>query len=79
MSQQILLTLNDTAGNALGQYSINTAGSALHIQAVDGVYYHFTDTATGMANRDVAAVGERRTGHGDTRWCRQRRQSAATG
>ena len=48
MSQQILLTLNDTAGNALGQYSINTAGSALHIQAVDGVYYQFTDTATGI-------------------------------
>ena len=53
MSQQILLTLNDTAGNALGQYNINTAGGALQIQAVDGAYYQFTDLATGIGPEGI--------------------------
>ncbi|WP_048716426.1 VCBS domain-containing protein, partial [Cardiobacterium hominis] len=58
MSQQILLTLNDTAGNALGQYNINTAGSALHIQAVDGAYYQFTDPMTGIGPEGIITERE---------------------
>ena len=48
MSKQITLTLNDASGNPIGQYNINTAGSALHIEAVDGAYYQFTDQTTGI-------------------------------
>ncbi|WP_314261593.1 Ig-like domain-containing protein, partial [Cardiobacterium hominis] len=58
MSQQILLTLNDTAGNALGQYNINTAGGALQIQAVDGAYYQFTDLATGIGPEGIITERE---------------------
>ena len=45
---QITLTLKDAGGNALGQYHLDGAGSAQHIQAIDGAYYQFTDAATGL-------------------------------
>ena len=45
---QYNLTLKDAAGNAIGQYNIETAGAAQHIQAVNGAYYQITDLATGI-------------------------------
>ena len=45
---QYNLTLKDAAGNAIGQYNIETAGAAQHIQATNGVYYQITDLATGI-------------------------------
>ena len=53
MSKQITLTLNDASGNAIGQYNINTAGSPLHIEAIDGAYYQFTDAATGIGPEGI--------------------------
>jgi len=53
MAKQITLALKDNAGNTIGQYNINTAGSALHIQAIDGVYYQFTEQATGIGPESI--------------------------
>ena len=50
---QFNLTLKDAAGNAVGQYNIETAGAAQHIQAVDGVYYQITDLATGIGPESI--------------------------
>ena len=48
MAKQITLALKDNAGNVIGQYNINNDNSAVHIPAVNGVYYQFTDLATGI-------------------------------
>ncbi|MDO4643619.1 MAG: hypothetical protein Q4A74_07245, partial [Cardiobacteriaceae bacterium] len=49
MSQQIRLNLNDNTGNTVSQYNIDTAvGTPVHVQAIDGVSYQFTDLSTGI-------------------------------
>ena len=53
---QITLTLNDSSGRAVAQYNLDTAGSALHIPAENGVSYQFTDLATGLGPQNVTTA-----------------------
>ena len=53
---QITLTLNDSSGRAVAQYNLDTAGSALHIPAENGVSYQFTDLATGLGPQNITTA-----------------------
>ena len=53
---QITLTLNDSSGRAVAQYNLDTAGSALHIPAENGVNYQFTDLATGLGPQNITTA-----------------------
>ena len=54
---KITLTLNEqTSGQSVARYNLDTGGSALHIQAQNGVNYQFTDDATGLGPQGVTAT-----------------------
>ena len=54
---KITLTLNEqTSGQSVARYNLNTGGSALHIQAQNGVNYQFTDDTTGLGPQSVTAT-----------------------
>ena len=53
---QITLTLNDSSGRAVAQYNLDTAGSALHIPAENGVSYQFADLATGLGPQNITTA-----------------------
>ena len=59
MAQQVNLTIKDTGGRVLGEYTLNAAGAPLQIKGVNNVYYELTDTASG---RGPAAVSGTRSG-----------------
>ncbi|MDO4643971.1 MAG: hypothetical protein Q4A74_09035, partial [Cardiobacteriaceae bacterium] len=49
MNKQIRLTLTNNVGTIIEQYDINTATDLpIQVQAIDGVYYQFTDLDTGI-------------------------------
>ena len=53
---KITLTLNEqSSGQSVARYNLDTGGSALHIQAQNGVNYQFTDDATGLGPQGVTA------------------------
>ena len=58
MAQQVNLTIKDTGGRVLGEYTLNAAGAPLQIDAVNNVYYEFAEAG----GRGPAAVSGTRSG-----------------
>jgi len=43
MAHPVNLTIKDTTGRVIGEYTINASGAPLQIEAVNNVYYEFAE------------------------------------